>query len=66
MAALAGLLLGERVSPRQWAGLVLGLMGVALVLAQKLGRGLGEALGPAALLGMALTLAGVTLARRSN
>ena len=29
----AGLLLGEKVRPRQWAGLVLGLAGVALVYA---------------------------------
>lgn len=31
-AFLAGRLLGERVRPRQWAGLALGLAGVALVL----------------------------------
>lgn len=44
-AAFAGILLGERVAPRQWAGLGLGLLGVALVLAPKLGRGPGDALG---------------------
>ncbi|GAA0589891.1 DMT family transporter [Craurococcus roseus] len=44
-AALAGALLGERVAPRQWAGLGLGLLGVALVLARKLGQGSGDALG---------------------
>jgi drug/metabolite transporter (DMT)-like permease len=44
-AALAGVLLGERVTPRQWAGLGLGLLGVALVLARKLGHGAGDALG---------------------
>ena len=44
-AALAGAVLGERVAPRQWAGLGLGLLGVALVLARKLGGGLGDALG---------------------
>lgn len=44
-AALAGVLLGERVTPRQWAGLGLGLLGVALVLARKLGQGPGDALG---------------------
>jgi drug/metabolite transporter (DMT)-like permease len=37
--------LGERVTPRQWAGLGLGLLGVALVLARKLGQGPGDALG---------------------
>ena len=41
---------------RQWAGLGLGLLGVALVLARKLGRGSGDALGSlacvAALLGI--------------
>ncbi|MCP5227892.1 DMT family transporter [Accumulibacter sp.] len=34
----AGLLLGERVSPRQWLGLVLGFVGVSLVVANKLGN----------------------------
>jgi drug/metabolite transporter (DMT)-like permease len=33
----AGFLLGERVSPRQWLGLLLGFAGVALVVANKLG-----------------------------
>ena len=55
-AALAGALLGERVSPRQWAGLGLGLLGMALVLTRKLGQGPGDALGGfacvAALLGI--------------
>lgn len=36
-AALAGLLLGERVSARQWTGLALGFGGVALVVASKAG-----------------------------
>lgn len=34
----AGWLLGERVSARQWLGLVLGFVGVTLVLANKLGN----------------------------
>lgn len=55
-AALAGVLIGERVAPRRWAGLSLGLLGVALVLARKLGQGPGDALGSlacvAALLGI--------------
>ena len=55
-AALAGAFLGERVAPRQWAGLGLGLLGMALVLARKLGQGPGDALGGlacvAALLGI--------------
>lgn len=55
-AALAGAFLGERVAPRQWTGLGLGLLGVALVLARKLGQGPGDALGSlacvAALLGI--------------
>lgn len=41
-AALVGPLLGERVSPRQWLGLVLGFAGVALVVARKLALGLGS------------------------
>ena len=35
-AALVGQMLGERVSPRQWFGFVLGLVGVALVVEHKL------------------------------
>lgn len=36
-ALLAGWLLGEKVTPRQWAGLAVGLCGVILVLWPKLG-----------------------------
>lgn len=36
LTAFAGPWLGERVSPRQWLGLVLGFGGVVLVVAQKL------------------------------
>jgi drug/metabolite transporter (DMT)-like permease len=53
----AGWLLGEIVLKRQWIGLLLGLVGVALVVAGKLGTGFGtEALWPAiaALLGITL------------
>ena len=49
-AALAGLFLRERVSARQWTGLCLGLLGVTLVLANKLGQGPGSALGSLACL----------------
>jgi drug/metabolite transporter (DMT)-like permease len=56
-AALAGTLLGERVAPRQWAGLGLGLLGVALVLARKLGQGPGDALGA---LACVVALLGIT------
>jgi drug/metabolite transporter (DMT)-like permease len=56
VAAFAGLVLGEHVTPRQWVGLGLGLLGVMLILARKLGHGLGDTLGAlaciAALLGM--------------
>ncbi len=58
VAAFAGLMLDERVSPRQWLGLVLGLAGVALVLAQKLGRGVGEVLGAMACV---VSLFGITV-----
>ena len=55
-AAFAGALLGERVSPQQWVGLGLGLLGMMLVLTNKLGQGPGDALGGfacvAALLGI--------------
>ena len=49
-ATLAGWLLGEAVLTRQWAGLVLGFAGVALVVSNKLGSGFGvDALLPAAI-----------------
>jgi len=42
-ATLAGRLLGETVLPRQWLGLVLGFIGIALVVAHKLDTGFGLA-----------------------
>ena len=55
-ATVAGRLLGERVLPRQWAGLVLGFVGVALVLSNKLGAGFGgSALIPAVVALLAIT-----------
>ena len=54
-ATVAGRLLGETVLPRQWIGLALGFVGVALVVANKLGTGFAlDALWPAlaALLGI--------------
>lgn len=44
----AGWLLGEKVLPRQWAGLALGFVGVGLVVSGKIGVGFGvDALWPA-------------------
>jgi drug/metabolite transporter (DMT)-like permease len=54
-ATVAGRLLGENVLPRQWLGLLLGFVGVALVVSNKLGAGFAmDALWPAlaALLGI--------------
>lgn len=45
VAAVAGWLLGERVTPLQWGGLALGLLGVCLVVWEKLAMGLGTPLG---------------------
>jgi drug/metabolite transporter (DMT)-like permease len=57
-AALVGVLLGEQVSPRQWLGLVLGFIGVALVVWSKLaldaGHLAGIATAVAALFGITL------------
>jgi drug/metabolite transporter (DMT)-like permease len=39
MAAAAGLVLGERVRARQWAGLVLGFLGVVLVVQNRVAPG---------------------------
>ena len=55
-AAGAGWLLGESVRPRQWTGLLLGLSGVALVVANKIGAGFGAA----ALFFAVLALLGIT------
>jgi len=65
-AALAGALLGERVAPRQWAGLGLGLFGVALVLAPKLGRGPGDALGALACVAALLGITAGTLYQKRH
>lgn len=45
VAAAAGPFLGERVTARQWLGLVLGLVGVVLVVWTKLGSGIGTTWG---------------------
>lgn len=45
VGAVAAPLLGERVGPRHWLGLALGLLGVALVVAEKLEGGLGSSIG---------------------
>ena len=44
-AVLAGPVLGERVTGRQWTGFFLGFCGVTLVVWQKLGQGIGTPLG---------------------
>jgi drug/metabolite transporter (DMT)-like permease len=52
-AALVGVVLGERVAPRQWLGLVLGLAGVVLVVWTKL------VFDPNQLIGLATVTAGL-------
>jgi len=58
VAALALPFLGERLTLRQWAGLLLGLAGVALVITRKLEVGLGTPVGMAL---SVLALFGLTL-----
>lgn len=61
-AVAVGPLLGERVTGRQWLGLVLGLSGVGMVVGEKLtaaGVGIGS-LDPVALVGALLALLGIT------
>ncbi|MBB3230381.1 DMT family transporter [Halomonas stenophila] len=62
-AALSGPLLGERLVPRQWLGLVVGLVGVALVLGGKRdpGAALFEGFGMAALGAVLVALVGISL-----
>ena len=57
-AALAGWVLGERVSARQWLGLVLGLAGVGLVVSDKMGVGTATRAG---LFSSLLALVGITV-----
>lgn len=57
-ATLVGPVLGERVKPIQWAGLLLGLVGLVLVLREKLALGQGSAFGYALCFA---ALAGITL-----
>lgn len=56
-AALAGWWLGERVGARQWTGLAMGMVGVGLVVADKLGASGSVGAVAAAL----VALAGITL-----
>jgi drug/metabolite transporter (DMT)-like permease len=65
-AALAGVVLGERVTARQWAGLGLGLLGVALVLGRKLGEGPGDALGSLACVAALLGITAGTLYQKRH
>ncbi len=62
-AGLAGPLLGERLGRSQWLGLVLGLVGVALVLGGKLdpGEALFQGFGPGALLAILVALIGISI-----
>lgn len=57
-AVLGGLLLGERTRPRQWAGLGLGLVGVVLVVGDRIAV---ERLAPDAVMLSVLALASITL-----
>lgn len=63
-AAFAGVALGERVLPRQWSGLVLGLLGTALVVAHKTGSGLTFAMTLPALLSLIGITAGTLWQKR--
>ena len=56
-AACAGWWLKETVLARQWAGLLLGMIGVGMVVAGKIGTGFGFA----ALLPVTIALAGITV-----
>ncbi len=56
-AAVAGPVLGERVSARQWAGFVLGFLGVVLVVSNRLAPGGAGTIG---YLSAVLEIAGIT------
>lgn len=40
-AVLAGLVLGEKILPRHWAGLIVGLVGIVIVLGPRIGDAIG-------------------------
>ncbi|MGF1628864.1 MAG: DMT family transporter [Kiloniellaceae bacterium] len=61
VAALAGFLLGEKVTPRQWLGLALAVCGVTLVVWRKLGDGFGTLEGVALCLLSLCAISGATL-----
>lgn len=63
-AVAVGWALGERVMPRQWAGLVLGLVGTILVLSGRIQAGFGLEGLPAALLALAGITAGTLYQKR--
>jgi drug/metabolite transporter (DMT)-like permease len=58
-AFIARQFLGERLSPVQWAGIALGVLGVALVVTRKLDAGIGDWRGVALCLG---SLVGISIA----
>ncbi|HBP42875.1 MAG: DMT family transporter [Vreelandella alkaliphila] len=62
-AACAGPLLGERLTPRQWLGLLFGLVGICLVLGSKLefGTSLFAGFGLGALVSVMAALVGISL-----
>jgi drug/metabolite transporter (DMT)-like permease len=60
-AAFADLLLAERVEGRQWFGLGLGLLGVVLVLAGKIGQAPGSILGSLACVAALIAITAGTL-----
>lgn len=62
-AACAGPLLGERLTRRQWLGLLLGLVGISLVLGSKLelGSTLFSGFGMGALVSVMAALVGISL-----
>ncbi|GEK49447.1 MAG: DMT family transporter [Gammaproteobacteria bacterium] len=62
-AACAGPLLGERLTSRQWLGLLLGLVGICLVLGSKLefGTSLFAGFGLGALVSVMAALVGISL-----
>lgn len=63
-AAFAGMMLGERVIPRQWVGLALGFIGTVLVVAHKTGSGLTFASTVPALLALVGITAGTLWQKR--
>ncbi|MBK0399102.1 DMT family transporter [Limibaculum sp. M0105] len=65
-ALIARRMLGERLTPLQWAGMAVGVAGVALVVARKLGDGVGDWRGVALCMVSLVTIAIASILQKTR